>query len=1214
MRYLNKIIFINSATIHYAEVRVDGNVHFIGTQGVGKSTILRSILFFYNADTQKLGIPVEKKNYTDYYYQYSDSYIVYEITRETGNFCVLSFKSMNRICYRFIDSEYKKELFIGEDNAAYDSWEKIRASLDKNKIHYSNNINTYDEYRNILYGNAQGRKDYRKYSLMESKQFQNIPRTIQNVLLNSKLEAEFIKQTIISSLNEEEVNIDLNRYKTHLFNFETQLKDIEEFQNPTTGKLAERISQLSMDINYAEKSIIAGCKELFVAHEKVLKELPLLHEKQKKSEEAKSTVLQRKTDIENKSKQKCAKLEGDLAVCKNQLSVARKKEESYAEKGIAQIIERVNKRQEKRDQKKGLNEERTILTVQFRDVTTKYDALINNIENQFQAFNNEKQNQKLDLGNLFNNQKEKMRVDYMKQTDEFRLNMECELERLRENKNRIQEELNELGFRQREWKNEQLFQKEITAIRNRLIESEPFMQKIKNNVEAANLRIEKIIDQWHKELEKKENEANSSRNILKEQINELRNQIEKISSYIENSKNSFYGWLNNNVDGWEETIGKVCNDSVLHQSNLAPLRMDSSADSLFGVKIELNEIDCQVKTIEDYLQEKEESEQKIVECTNKTAKLTDLFEADKEKLRKKYQPQIREQKEQIRQLEYEWELTNRAIQNDKLELTDWQKRATEEQQKRLAELSQRMEDVSIRLQIAIKELSDCNERKEKDLTAHKNDLARKIKVLDKENEEKQKVLAEEINAERTKLLSQKSIYEQEKQANLKEQGADTNRLQTIDSQLAILTAELTFIEENLALVTEYKKDKRELLDKVPEIKSQKKQLEEKLQEENLRLIQELKVIQEKFFKINAEIKETENNLRSSDENSEEYNKISALDWYDNMQSYFSTNACAKVKTEKSCKELIGEITRIVMNKSRKMGDLHKEANEFMGNFSEDNIFAFKTKLSDDKEYMIFARELRDFMEEHKIEEYIKRVNERNSDIFKQVSNDTTELTSREGSILSVITKINNDFVARNFVGIIQRIEMRMDSSSNKVVGILKEIKKFNDEHGFDIGISNLFSSGNEDQIKQKAIGLLQELIKVMNAYRSDRITLSDSFELKFRVVENQNDTGFVERLSSVGSEGTDILVKAMINIMLLNVFKEGASRKFKDFKLHCVMDEIGKLHPNNIAGILKFANDRNILLINGSPTEQNALAYKHIYKLEKNAESSTQIKRILSQA
>ena len=50
MRYLNKIIFLNSAHIPYAEVKLDGNVHFIGTQGVGKSTLLRALLFFYNAD------------------------------------------------------------------------------------------------------------------------------------------------------------------------------------------------------------------------------------------------------------------------------------------------------------------------------------------------------------------------------------------------------------------------------------------------------------------------------------------------------------------------------------------------------------------------------------------------------------------------------------------------------------------------------------------------------------------------------------------------------------------------------------------------------------------------------------------------------------------------------------------------------------------------------------------------------------------------------------------------------------------------------------------------------------------------------------------------------------------------------------------------------------------------------------------------------------
>ena len=62
MRYLNKIIFLNSAHIPYAEVKLDGNIHFIGTQGVGKSTLLRAILFFYNADKLRLGIPKEKKS------------------------------------------------------------------------------------------------------------------------------------------------------------------------------------------------------------------------------------------------------------------------------------------------------------------------------------------------------------------------------------------------------------------------------------------------------------------------------------------------------------------------------------------------------------------------------------------------------------------------------------------------------------------------------------------------------------------------------------------------------------------------------------------------------------------------------------------------------------------------------------------------------------------------------------------------------------------------------------------------------------------------------------------------------------------------------------------------------------------------------------------------------------------------------------------------
>lgn len=1213
MRYLNRIIFINSATIRYAEVRLDGNVHFIGTQGVGKSTILRSVLFFYNADTQKLGIPVEKKGYTDYYFPYADSYIIYEVVRETGNFCVLSFKSMNRICYRFIDSAYRQELFIDADGAAYDATEKIRASLDRYRVNYSSIINTYDEYRNILYGDAQGKKDFRKYALMESKQYQNIPRTIQNVLLNSKLEAEFIKQTIISSLNEEEAGIDLTRYKAHLGNFETQLKDIEAFQRPETAKLAEGIAQLCVEMDFAKRKMTDHSKELFVAHERAVKELSVLQVRLREAEEAKLSLLQRKEAADSKSQQKRSKLDAELAIYKNDLLKAKKKEEEYAQKNIEQLIERAARQPELKVRKRSLQEEQKILTTHYQEVTTQYDALIRTVENQLAGFLNEKEKQKLELENEFNIGREKVRAAYLEQVEQFRILQERQQNSLLEVRSKIQEELSELNYRIRQCAGEQLYSQEITALRNQLLTRTADVQKRTNDIAHSHQCIESLTRQWENEKQGKEQSTLFRQSALKEKNETLRKEAERISLYIENSKNSFYGWLNENVQEWEETIGKVCDESVLHQNDLAPQRVMGSTPSLFGVNIDLNQIDKQSKTIEEYLEEKQTLEIQVADCIAQVASLTDVLEADKEKLKKRYQPQIKEQKERIRQWSYEQEQAQRSHQSDELQLSDWQKKARMEQEERLALLRRETDECTLRLTTASDELKAFSIRKEKELATRKAEMEKLIKLLIREKEGKQQALATEVATLRQLADQQKTAYDQEKRNRLKEQGADIDRLQEISEQLAVLASELSFIEESRDILTEYKKDKRDLFDKVPEFKARKKQLEERLEQENERFANELKALTEKLGKTYEQIRIQEEDIRANRENCAVYDNITFLDWYAQVRSCFTPEACTRVKTDKTCKELNEEITRTFMNLIRKATQLRKEINEFTGNFSANNIFAFRTQFPDDSDYLHFANELRDFMEEHRIEVFVKRVNDRHSDIFRQISSDTTDLTSREGAIQTVVKKINDDFVARNFVGIIQRIEMRVDDSSNKIVQVLRQIKKFNDENSHDLGGVNLFSSGNEDRVKARAVNLLRELIREMAAYRKDVITLSDSFELKFRVEENQNDTGFVERLSNVGSEGTDILVKAMINIMLLNVFKEGASRKFKDFKLHCVMDEIGKLHPSNMMGILKFANDRNILLINGSPTEQIALAYKHIYKLEKDAKSFTHIKRIISQ-
>src|SRR5476651_2497888 len=136
MRYLNRVIFINSANVKFAEIAIDGNVHFIGTQGVGKSTLLRAILFFYNADKLKLGIEKGKKTFDEYYFPFGNSYLIYEVMRETGPYCILAFKAQGRVCFRFINSAYNQHNFISEDGKVR-TWESIRDSFGKKANNYS---------------------------------------------------------------------------------------------------------------------------------------------------------------------------------------------------------------------------------------------------------------------------------------------------------------------------------------------------------------------------------------------------------------------------------------------------------------------------------------------------------------------------------------------------------------------------------------------------------------------------------------------------------------------------------------------------------------------------------------------------------------------------------------------------------------------------------------------------------------------------------------------------------------------------------------------------------------------------------------------------------------------------------------------------------------------------------------------------------------------
>ena len=1220
MRYLNKVILINSAFIKYAEVQVGGNVHFIGTQGVGKSTLLRAILFFYNADTQKLGIEnsTNIKSFSEYYFPNADSYIIYEIAKETGTYSALCYKHLGKICFRFFDSEYKQNLFINGQNKAYENWEQIKEQLNINQIASSNKIDRYEDYRDILYGNNDGKKEYRKYALLESKQYQNIPRTIQNVLLNAELKAEFIKQTIIKSLSDDDIEIDLKIYIHELKSFDAQLTDIKKWtQKNKNGeeivkKQAEQIAKLHTTLKHLEREEYQLSKELAWAINNIEVLKPKLEEKLELQEGKKSALLKKIAELKEVFQKKRDKILGDIKVLKSNIDKAKEKEDDYQQKNIDDIIQRASKKPVLLSNQENLLNEKQILSAQFTELTQRFDALLKEVENQKQGFENIKKEEKNNIQSKFLSFKDEANTLHHKIIKQIK---EKHKERLETAKVFLEEKrktVSLLNNKKTEIKHKRYLDIEIESKKSEITDLINSKLTNENQIKHFKTQIESIQKQF--ELEEQSKRESCSRQIEKmnDRINVFQAKIDEINYNVANSKDSLFGWLNDNYSGWEKTIGKVINNdkNVLFNSSLSPKLLAKSA-TFYGIELNLNEINNNIKTIADYQKDKADLTREIEIIKNNIAEQTIILENDLAKLKNKYLPKIKEYKEEVKEHAYHSEQNASKLDAAKLALIDFETQAKAEKEKDLTKIDSEIGEATASelnakdaLETIEKEIIKLEKEKEKEKDKTIEEEKLKVEVL-------QIKIEQELKKSNLDYAQKQKEIKASQHLELANKGADTKKIIEIDSKLEAVETELKFIENNNRILIEYEKDKRELFDKVGDFKTQKSYFEKNLKAEEVK-----HQLQKEKQKIDIEtIEELLKNLNLKNleyiSDLKEYEFFIKTEIYQNIPYAFKQSKDVN-KTDKNCTEIIKLINISDNSYTKRLAELRDEVIQFTGSFSVDNIFKFKTSFAKSEEYLQFADELNEFIEENKIERFEKDVNERFAYIIHTIGKETGNLMSKGGAIQKTITKINNDFVDKGaFVTAIKKIELRWVESSNKIVSYLINIDKFNNENQF-LGANNLFATQDIDKKNKQAIELLKNLLKAITESKKDKITLSDSFELQFRIIENQNDTGWQEKLDRVGSEGTGILVKAMINIMLLNVSKGESSKQFKDFNLHCMMDEIGKLHSNNMKGLLKFANERNIFLINGSPEENNALGYKHIYQLYKDDKNFTKVKRLIT--
>lgn len=1225
MRYLNKIIFLNSAHIPYAEVKLDGNVHFIGTQGVGKSTLLRALLFFYNADKLRLGIPKEKKSFDAFYFPYPNSYIVYEVMRENGAYCVLALKNQGRVMYRFIDAPFDSKWFIDEHKQVYGEWNQIREQVGNKKHDISSLVSSYEMYRDIIFGNNRRQEllPFRKYAIVESAKYQNIPRTIQNVFLNTKLDADFIKNTIIRSMSDEDNCIDLNFYREQIKEFEQEYKDVslwtkkEKNGEVLVRRMADKVIDAYRTLLNNRRRISEGRKELNYAERVAQELLPQYRLDIQESEAECNRVNRLISEEQEKYGKERDKLSRELGVLDDKLKTTAAKRKYYEKIHIEDILQRVEQETIIEEERKRQVAMKAELEKSYQNVVDKYKAQLEQLDMDLRAFRNNKATLLNEHQAALVTQKETLLQELRKAEMETR-------EVFREKTSSVDEMIAQLVHEETALKiqktkvaHENPFAQEMETNEKEFAEFTARRFHVETEIKEVELRIETLRQEAEKELEIADLKYQASLDEPKKQKADVEAEIRKIQNLLEKSKGSFSEWLDQNRKGWQENIGKVVDEeAILYNDVLNPqlvadssaLSSSSSSASLYGVNINLTAVERKFRTpkeLKDQLAEKEQLRADIIKLLND---LQNQHEEDNKNLKGKYLLQIRKLNESLYAKKAEMQLLPQTEKKLKTQALELEKRMKKWRSQQLAELEDKQNAL-----VADKVKKDENKHQ------LEMDLQRKLKVLQTEYDRLVKqetqtfeVFANDIQAQieekQNQVDARKLELQKAQHDELHGKGMDTQALDAYNKRIAELDAELTYIRKNRDVVAVYRNEKIELFDQEPAVRQNRKNkaeaktmLEDKFRQRSERFQLQLAEAQSQLAKQQTALKKLDAGL----------NAVRSFR-RDETLCPLESNEIEEKITTKDCLTIVEELKRQIYEDGRSLDNFKKQSQQFLGMFSAHNTFHFNVSPVTEEEFIAFASNLCEFVENDKISEYQKRISGRYTDIIFRISKEVDDLTRREGDIGKTINDINHDFEERNFAGVIREIALRPLKTNDQLMLLLLRIRDFVEENQFNMGEMDLFATESRQDVNAKAVKYLLAFMKgLLDEPNRKQLQVADTFRLEFRIKENDNDTGWVEKIANVGSDGTDILVKAMVNIMLINVFKEKASKKSGDFKIHCMMDEIGKLHPNNVKGILDFANRRNILLVNSSPTTYNVEDYKYTYLLSKDNRANTKVTQLI---
>lgn len=1195
---LKRIYLIRSADYQYTNIDLTDTTLLLGASGVGKTTLMRAILFFYTMDDSMLNIDLDSKRpFNQWYFKDNNSHIIYEYTKDDNKYLFIV-SSSGKLHYTFVDITNSnigvKELFLKEKIPA--NLQVLNENIQKNSLP---NFDTFkkDEYINTFHLKDVDGKKIKQNSKTSFVLFSDITsrkefaKTLSNIFKTSKVTSSDIKETIVSLIDDSTANINLLDIRRDFDNFISEKNEIERFEKkiPKIEKLSDTLAQYSI----SKKEFKDKANQI-----KAIKDKSLLTIESKKTKITELETTKEEIKINFLADDKIIKksIENQKRIVNkntDEIDKLTKKDKEYKDKNIEKLVVEHNKKSSYENSLKMNKDKLDALTSDQDEINNKYKIIFKNLEKDRDSTILNIQKAKIKKDEKITSQKEKLIDNRDENIEKSTLELSNKKEDLESQLITKNDEFKKTEIAQGKLENFPFNKENINRYTNEIKKYEDELSTIEpkiiyNQNKITNIEKE-ILDipiQLNIDKDKLSKEIENEKNILFEKK-------ENIEKKLDFENDNLYGVINKSNLVHKEKIVTYIKDDILFSNKEFSIKEIDSTDTIFGMELNFKD-----KLSNNYDQTKLLEQLKIVKsdiqkCNkkfiDKSAVLVDEAN-NKSKIRNKIKDDLFLEKDTLSK-------NKEKYKERKLESIDNLKEANKIAKKLNKDETQRLNQQYLEQESLIKILND----QVKDLKLKINKIEKSIKEDTKQIisdlKQKSKALIKKEEADITEVNSDYQTNfdktRQELSDALSDKGIDTKLLQEYQSKIDEFTKKLKDIKNNYSYVVVYQEEYKEKISNIPNLNKsliednqilasytkEQEELENDYKKVDLEIIENIKIQNDIKESLDKFIQNYEERILNQPIQ-KDINNVISLEYNENIDELLS-------KTD-FMNDIISSIIESYIKVNKDEGGIEKYLGQCLNGLSKNNIF--KIEIINDfidnniLEYIRIAKDLVEYVEKNKI----KVFKDNSSDMFKSSINSIIKaLDMFNNAVSDIYTEVNT---LKNTVKkavssfqVIDNIYIKAEDSNNEVLQMLKSITEFYNENS-DKLLDGLFGDEKvQEELSSRIVDLVSLLIDT-----KEKIDLKDGFLLKFKVIEKGNDLHWRETLNDIGSNGTSTLVKSIINIAMLQMVSKGMNNNEKIVS-HCILDEIGTISTDYFRELKNFVNKSGFHFVNGMPVEDDML-------------------------